>query len=47
YQEINPLIDDDIYVVLSSKTAVQKRNSYGGTGFDQIKVALENAKKTL
>ncbi|EAF0570655.1 argininosuccinate lyase [Listeria monocytogenes] len=47
YQEINPLIEDDIYVVLSSKIAVQKRNSYGGTGFDQIKVALENAKKTL
>lgn len=47
YQEINPLIEEDIYVVLSSKTAVQKRNSYGGTGFDQIKVALENAKKTL
>lgn len=47
YQEINPLIEKDIYDVLSSKTAVQKRNSYGGTGFDQIKVALANAKKSL
>ncbi|MBA5819677.1 argininosuccinate lyase, partial [Escherichia coli] len=47
YQEISPLIEADIYDVLASKTAVKKRNSYGGTGFDQIHIAIANAKKTL
>lgn len=45
YQAINPLIEVDIYEVLSSKTAAEKRNSYGGTGFKQIRAAIDRIKK--
>lgn len=47
YQEITPLIEDDIYDTLASKTAIQRRHSYGGTGFDQVKATVERAKKEL
>lgn len=47
YQEISPLIEEDIYTILSSHTAVEKRNSFGGTGFEQIKKAITTAKKQL
>ena len=47
YQEVSPLIKEDIYQVLQSETAVQKRNSLGGTGFDQIRLELERAKSDL
>ena len=47
YQEVSPLIKEDIYQVLQSETAVQKRNSLGGTGFDQIRLELEKAKSDL
>ena len=38
------LFEDDIYEVLAPKTAVARRNSAGGTGFEQIKIAIEKAK---
>ena len=47
YQEVSPLIEEDIYQVLQSETAVQKRNSLGGTGFEQIQLELQWAKKDL
>ena len=47
YQEVSPLIEEDIYQVLHSETAVQKRNSLGGTGFEQIQLELQWAKKDL
>ena len=47
YQEVSPLIEADIYQVLQSETAVQKRNSLGGTGFEQIGLELERAKQDL
>ena len=47
YQEVSPLIEEDIYQVLQSETAVQKRNSLGGTGFEQIQLELQRAKKDL
>lgn len=45
YQAVHPAIETDIYEVLASKTAVEKRDSYGGTGFDQIKAAINRIKK--
>lgn len=42
-----PVIEEDIYTVLSPYEAVRRRNSYGGTGFDQVKKQLEAAKSLL
>ena len=41
------LIEQDIYDVLAPQAAVSRRNSYGGTGFEQVKVQLEKAKTLL
>ena len=42
-----PLIEEDIYIYLRPETAVQRRNSLGGTGFEQVKYQIEQAKKEL
>ncbi|GBG96820.1 argininosuccinate lyase [Lactococcus termiticola] len=47
YQTASPLIEADIYEVLQSKTAVARRNSLGGTGFEQVRAQVEAAKKAL
>ena len=41
------LIEQDIYDVLAPVAAVRRRNSYGGTGFEQVKAQLEKAKALL
>ena len=46
-QAYHPLIEEDIYIYLRPETAVQRRNSLGGTGFEQVKYQLEQAKKEL
>ncbi|WP_088815370.1 MULTISPECIES: argininosuccinate lyase [Listeria] len=45
YKAVSPLIEADIYESLASKTAVEKRTSYGGTGFDSVRQAIERAKE--
>ncbi len=45
YKTVSPLIETDIYEALSSKTAVEKRISYGGTGFDSVREAIQKAKE--
>nr|WP_115324906.1 argininosuccinate lyase [Streptococcus downei] len=47
YQEISDLIEEDIYTTLQSKTAVQRRNSLGGTGFDQVRWQIVEARDNL
>ncbi|VUX04500.1 argininosuccinate lyase [Streptococcus pasteurianus] len=47
YQEISDLIDEDIYETLKSHTAVERRHSLGGTGFDQVKWQIKEAKNSL
>lgn len=44
-QTYHSLITEDIYVYLQPKTAVQRRNSLGGTGFDQVEYQIAVAKK--
>ena len=46
-QEANSLIEEDIYEVLSPLAAVRRRNSLGGTGFNQVQIQIEEAKKRL
>lgn len=47
FKESSSLFEDDIYEVLNPKTAVARRNSAGGTGFEQIKLAIDKAKKCI
>jgi argininosuccinate lyase len=47
WQQIHPAFATDIYDAISPKTVVSARNSYGGTGFEQVKIAISNAKSQL
>ena len=47
FKESSRLFEEDIYEVLEPETAVERRNSAGGTGFEQIKIAIEKAKNCL
>lgn len=47
YQMLSPLINEDVYEVLKSSTAVSRRNSLGDTGFESVKKQIEEAKKEL
>lgn len=47
FKEANSLFEEDIYHVLNPVTAVQRRNSAGGTGFDQIRKAIQKAEEAL
>ncbi len=46
-QEASSLIEEDIYEVLLPKTAVARRNSLGGTGFEQVHHQLGLAKQLI
>lgn len=45
YKEVTDLIEEDIYQALQSKTAVLRRNSLGGTGFEQIRQQIASARQ--
>lgn len=47
YKEASDLFEEDIYDVLQPKTVVARRNSAGGTGFEQVRKALEKAEEIL
>ncbi len=47
YQEVSSLIEEDIYQTLASHTAVERRNSLGGTGFKQLSWQIAKAKAEL
>jgi argininosuccinate lyase len=47
FKQSSSLFENDIYEVLAPETAVARRNSAGGTGFEQIKIAIEKAKSCL
>ncbi|MFC7684840.1 argininosuccinate lyase [Ureibacillus sp. GCM10028918] len=46
-QNESKLIEQDVYDVLAPEAAVRRRNSLGGTGFDQVRLQLEKAKTCL
>ncbi|MFM6402179.1 MAG: argininosuccinate lyase, partial [Planktothrix sp.] len=45
WQELHPEFQEDIYEAIAPRQVVSARNSYGGTGFNQVKQALENARQ--
>jgi argininosuccinate lyase len=47
WQEIHPAFASDIYGAIAPKQVVSARNSYGGTGFDRVREAIEAAKQIL
>lgn len=47
WQQIHPAFENDIYDAIAPTTVVSARNSYGGTGFEQVKIAIANAKSQL
>ncbi|MFM6189362.1 argininosuccinate lyase [Planktothrix sp.] len=47
WQELHPEFQEDIYEAIAPRQVVSARNSYGGTGFNQVKQALENARQRL
>ena len=47
WQTIHPAFEPDIYEAIAPRQVVAARNSYGGTGFDQVRQALASAKTRL
>ena len=47
WQQIHPAFEEDIYIAISPQQVVAARNSYGGTGFEQVRQAIERAKSEL
>lgn len=47
YKEASNLFEEDIYEALDPYTAVNRRNSAGGTGFAEVRKAIEKAKENI
>ncbi|GAB4242381.1 MAG: argininosuccinate lyase [Elainellaceae cyanobacterium] len=47
WQALHPAFDNDIYEAIAPRQVVSARNSYGGTGFEQVQRALAEAKQRL
>lgn len=47
FQEIDATIDETVYEILDPVTAVRRRQSEGGTGFDQVIQQIQQAKTEL
>lgn len=47
WQQIHPAFESDIYQAISPRQVVAARNSYGGTGFIQVRAALDHARSSI
>lgn len=47
WQQLHPAFEQDIYLAITPKQVVAARNSYGGTGFEQVNLAIAKAKQQL
>lgn len=47
WQGFHPQFDQDIYAAIAPHQVVAARNSYGGTGFEQVRQALAAAKQKI
>lgn len=47
WQQIHPAFASDIYQAISPRQVVAARNSYGGTGFIQVRAALDHARSSI
>ncbi|MCY7394246.1 MAG: argininosuccinate lyase, partial [Leptolyngbyaceae cyanobacterium CAN_BIN12] len=47
WQALHPKFEADIYSAIAPRQVVAARNSYGGTGFDQVRHALKSAQERI
>ncbi|MDJ0676679.1 MAG: argininosuccinate lyase [Calothrix sp. MO_167.B42] len=47
WQQLHPAFAEDIYEAISPHQVVSARNSYGGTGFSQVRKAILDARKQV
>jgi argininosuccinate lyase len=47
WKELHPAFEADIYDAIAPRQVVAARNSFGGTGFDQIKSAIASARQSI
>ena len=47
WKALHPAIEVDIYEAIAPQQVVAARNSFGGTGFEQVRQSLQNAKSRL
>lgn len=47
WKQVHPAFDVDIYEAIAPRQVVAARNSYGGTGFDQVRKALLTARAQI
>ena len=47
WQALHPAFETDIYDAIAPRQVVAARNSYGGTGFEQVRQALASAKAEI
>ncbi|MGA4719113.1 argininosuccinate lyase [Fictibacillus nanhaiensis] len=47
YQAWCPLVENDLFEALSPKTAVERRNSEGGTGFEAVRQQIDAAQSKM
>ncbi|MBD0335860.1 MAG: argininosuccinate lyase, partial [Cyanobacteria bacterium Co-bin13] len=47
WQELHPAFEEDIYEAIAPRQVVAARNSFGGTGFEQVQRALQVARNQL
>jgi argininosuccinate lyase len=47
WQQLHPAFEADIYHAIAPKQVVSARNSYGGTGFEQVRKAIAEAQAKL
>lgn len=47
WQEFHPMFEEDIMIAIAPTQVVNVRNSYGGTGFEQVKLQVAAAKKII
>ncbi len=47
WKELHPAFEEDIYQAIAPSRVVAARNSYGGTGFEQVRHALQEARDRL
>ena len=47
WQDLHPQFEADIYQAIAPKQVISARNSYGGTGFEQVRQALNTAQTLL
>jgi argininosuccinate lyase len=47
WKALHPAFEGDIYAAIAPRRVVAARNSYGGTGFERVKVAIESARSRM